>query len=98
MFHINKSDNSKPTTLDDVIDDVYSNLIGFTPDQEEYQLILDRLSKLHELKNAQRSKRVSPDTMAVVIGNLLGIGLIVGHERAHVVTSKALGFVMKAAK
>ena len=41
-------------------------------------------------------RRVSPDTMAIVAGNLLGIALIVGHERMNVVTSKALGFVLKS--
>jgi len=40
-------------------------------------------------------KRISPDTLATIGANLLGIMIIIGHERAHVVTSKALGFIMK---
>jgi hypothetical protein len=38
---------------------------------------------------------VSPDTIAVVAGNLLGIILILGYEKADVITTKALGFVLK---
>jgi hypothetical protein len=33
--------------------------------------------------------------MWTVIGNLTGILLILNYERAHVVTSKAIGFVLK---
>lgn len=40
--------------------------------------------------------RPSAETLAIVAGNLAGIAVIVLHERAHVVTSKALAFVMKA--
>lgn len=65
---------------------------------EEYIQILNQVERLYALKNVNRSPRVSPDTMAVVMGNLLGIVFIVGHERAHVVTSKALSFVMKATR
>lgn len=38
-------------------------------------------------------KRPSTDTMLIVGANLLGILIIVGYERANVVTSKALGFL-----
>lgn len=89
-----KTDDTK-TTLNDVIDDLYRNMIALTPDQEEYQVMMKQLVKLHKLKNAS-SKRVSPDTLAIVAGNLLGIGMIVAHERVGIVTSKALNFVMKA--
>jgi hypothetical protein len=33
--------------------------------------------------------------MATVAGSLVGILLIIGHERANVIGSKALGLVMK---
>jgi hypothetical protein len=46
-------------------------------------------------KDFSAPKRVSWDTWALVGANLLGIVLIIGHERANVVTSKALGFVSK---
>lgn len=40
-------------------------------------------------------KRISPDTMAVIAANLLGILLVLKHERLNIVTSKALGFITK---
>lgn len=60
----------------------------------EYAHMADQLVKLYSLR--EKKKRVSPDTWAVVGGNLLGILAIVGHERANVITSKALSFVLKS--
>lgn len=37
----------------------------------------------------------SADSMAVVAANIVGIVMILGHERANVIASKALGFVTK---
>jgi len=52
----------------------------------------------HELKvkEFEKSRRVSPDTLAIVAANIVGILLIIGYERANVVTSKALGFILKS--
>lgn len=68
--------------------------VDFT--SEEYAESLAQATKLLELKNATVRKSISPDTLAIVIGNLLGIVVIVGYERASIVTSKALQFVIKA--
>lgn len=46
-------------------------------------------------RNELRKKGISADTKLIVAGNLLGIGTILFYERAHVVTSKALGFVLR---
>ena len=46
-------------------------------------------------KELDDPKRVSLDTWAIIGSNLAGIVLILGYEKANVVTSKALGFVMK---
>lgn len=62
----------------------------------DYTRKVDHLTKLYALKEKPSDRRVSPDTMAIVAGNLAGILMIVGHEKAHVVTSKALGFILKA--
>lgn len=39
--------------------------------------------------------KVSPDTALVVAANLVGIVLILTFERTDIVTSKALGFILK---
>jgi len=53
---------------------------------------LERQIKLKELENFAKPK---PDTLALIAANIVGIVLIIGHERANVITSKALGFVSK---
>jgi hypothetical protein len=83
------------TALDKAIEDLFEEMSMRSGDSEEYSKLNDQLSKLYSLKEIDSKKRVSPDTLAMVLGNLLGIVLIVGHERMNVVTSKALNFVMK---
>jgi predicted RND superfamily exporter protein len=39
--------------------------------------------------------RVSPDTLAIVGANVLGIVMILGYERANVIASKALGLLTR---
>jgi len=90
----------KDSTREDIqltlhIDELYTHLSTFSGEDKEYAEIVDQLTKLYALKEDTSKRRVSPDTLAMVAGNLLGIILIVGHERAHVVTSKALSFVLK---
>lgn len=79
--------------LNDAIDKLLTRMSNVSSTSEEYTTMVDHLTKLYALK--EQPKRVSPDTMATVLGNLIGIVLIVGHERAHVITSKALLFVQK---
>lgn len=64
---------------------------------DEFGKLLDRLEKLHKMKAVEKDSRnrVSPDAILTVGANLAGIILILGFERAHIVTSKALSFVLK---
>lgn len=48
-----------------------------------------------QVKELDRKWKVSQDTLAIVAGNLLGIVVIVGYERAHVLVSKALPSILK---
>lgn len=92
---------TKKTVIEDPalqaeIDALLSDMSNADRSSKEYLTMTDQLVKLYGLKDDKSKRRVSADTLAVVAGNLAGILLIVGHEKAHVVTSKALGFVMKA--
>ena len=93
MFTVDTPKNEK---LDEAIDSLYSDMAstdgGFS---EEYQKCVAQLIQLEGLRKAKSPQRPSPDVMATVIGNLLGILIIVKHERANIITSKALGFVLK---
>lgn len=90
MFNKNKPNPE----LQDLIDRQIESL-KYESDPEEYDRRLAQLEKLTELQAGNRDRRVSPDVRAQVIANLAGIAIIVGHERASIVTSKALNFVRK---
>lgn len=83
--------------IDIAIEDVLSEMKGFTADQDEYATMVDQLTKLHALKMCEKPApmRVSPDALVVTVGNLLGVAMILQYERFHVVTSKAMLFVTK---
>lgn len=82
--------------LDKAIDDLLVQMTYVSPDSKAYSKMTSNLTKLYALRDDKSKKSISPDTVAVVAGNLLGIAMIVGHEKVGVVTSKALQFVMKA--
>jgi hypothetical protein len=86
---------SKKTGLQEAIEEVLSEMKGFTSDTEEYSTMVNQLTKLYKLKDIDKPQRVSLDTLFIVAGNLIGIVLIVGYERANIVTSKALNLLHK---
>lgn len=68
----------------------------FDPTTPEYQASLKAYSKLIKLRSSEKNARkISPDTLAIVLGNLAGVLLIVSYEKHNIVTSKALTFVQK---
>jgi hypothetical protein len=90
---------TKPTTIEKAIDDLVSKMSEHEGDSKEYTDMAKNLKVLCEanaaVKAANKPNAVSADTIAVIAGNLIGITMILGFERVNVVTSKALGFVMK---
>lgn len=89
---------SKPSALDSAIDRAFADLAKCTVASDQYAARMDEINKLYKLKEQTASKPVSKDTLILVAGNLIGIFAILYHEQAHVITTKALGFVIKAAK
>lgn len=83
------------TGIEMAIDSVLAKMKGVEPTSQEYVKMVEQLSKLHKLKEDEKPSRVSPDTIVVAGANLLGVLIIVGHERAHVVTSRAKDFMLK---
>lgn len=59
---------------------------------EKYTGMTKQLAALHELST---KSRISNETLVTVGTHLAGIVLILGHERAHVIASKAFGLVKK---
>lgn len=65
-------------------------------DSEEYGVILGRVEKLHAMRLEEKSNaKVSPETKATIAANLVGIAMILNFERANIVTSKAIGFILR---
>lgn len=94
--------NTKPTEkteLDHLIDAVTAAMRNETkPGSDEYQKLLDQLVKLEQIKKDNRPDRLSIDTKAAIFANLAGLGLIMNHERAHVITTKAWALLSRAAR
>lgn len=97
MFNFTRKEKTDP--VDTLIDDVIKQMADSTDTStEDYEQMASVLGKLTEIQNKKKSseRSVSPDTIAVVTANLVGILMVIHHERFSVVTSKAVGFIMKA--
>lgn len=62
---------------------------GYTDD---YMSMASHVEKLMELR---KGESISKDTWVTVGANLAGIIILMNHERAHVIASKAFGLVKK---
>jgi hypothetical protein len=83
----------KNNKLDIIVETVYDEMIIATPDSEEFKTQLENLERLTTLKS--KKVKVSHDTLAIVLGNLLCVLVVVMYEQKHVFTTKALGNVLK---
>lgn len=84
----------KPSIYDEPIEKVLTEMNTYGPDSSEFEVQLTYLERLSSMKEkGKRIMRVSPDTIAIVAGNLIGILIIVAYEQSHPMTSKGLGFI-----
>lgn len=91
-----KRAEEKPSVLDQVIENLISEMAGYEAHSPEYLAAATSLRVLLETRaNEPRKERINPNTVAVVAGNLAGIILILAFEQRNIITSKALSFVMK---
>ena len=90
--------SKKPKSqLDLAIVDALNDLVTHAVTSDRYNASLDKVERLYKLKDSEtpRPEALSPNTMANIGANLLGIFMIIRHEQVNVVASKALGFVTK---
>lgn len=84
----------KPSIYDEPIEKVLDEMNTYGPGEKEFEVQLSYLERLSSMKEkGKRIMRVSPDTIAIVAGNLIGILIIVAYEQNHAMTSKGLSFV-----
>lgn len=74
---------------------VLAEMHNTTPWTEEYSAMAAQLDLMYKLKELDVPDRLSKDALAAAVTSIAGILVIVGHERANVLTSKALTFVGK---
>lgn len=96
MFNPFKPVN-EPTPLDAVIESLVSEMQGYDGHTDEYVTMAVNLKQLCEAKASypKPERTMSPDGVAIIAANLVGILMILNYERANIVTSKALSFVIK---
>lgn len=83
------------TQLQETIATLQRVLDEETVEPSERPKLVDQLIQLHRLQNESSRGKVSADTLAAIAANLAGILIIVKHEQANVIASKALAFVTK---
>jgi hypothetical protein len=92
-----RKQNHEALVIQTQIDDLTKQMSALTGDDPAYAKMVKQLIKLQTLQSETRPKPiVSGDTAVLAVTNLLGIAMIVGHERANIIASKALTFVKKA--
>lgn len=85
----------KRTNLEKEIDSLLLEMEDKDPDTDEYRNNVKDLETLFKARSYEKQKSVSPDTIAIIAGNLVGILFVLNFERLNVITSKALSFVLK---
>lgn len=94
-----KSKEEKTHPLDSTITATISAIAGHDEGSEQHTAAVNSLKILMELRAADKavSERapISSDVMAAAATHLLGIVMILGFEKANVITSKSLSFIPK---
>ena len=87
----------RPSPFDEPIKRVLNDMALYGPTADEYSGLVAELTRLTEAKSAEARKwKVSPDTLAIVLGNIAVVLVIVGYEHSHVMTSKASTYVLRS--
>jgi len=88
--------NTTDDRLEKLINDRLLALSTMTVGSDEYSATLKAIKKLTKLRTANKpTPKVSPDTLAIIAGNLAGILIIVGYEKHNIITTKATSFITK---
>lgn len=81
--------------LDEEILAALNELESLETTSDDYGTTIDRIAKLQKLKSEGQIQLPSMDTVLVVGANIFGILWLTRYEREHVISSKALGFVLR---
>lgn len=94
-----KKHEEKKINVDRLIEQLESEALALDGHSVEYAKCVEQLDKLYKIRTYEKPDKFTKDatlaTSLAVAGNLAGILLILGYEKADVITSKALGFIIK---
>lgn len=85
----------KKTKLEQEIELLLDQMRGTDATEEKYSNMVKNLDILCKAKETEKRKGVSADTVLIVLGNLVGIGFVLGYEKLGVISSKAFGMITK---
>lgn len=78
-----------------VLDAATIKMVNCEVNSKEWNDCMKDVSNIKALMG-DKPKRIDPNTVILSATNLAGILLIINHERLNVITTKALGFILKA--
>ena len=70
-----------------------ANEMMLEEDQDKFESLKKKYDVISNMLTADW--KISPDTLLIVGANLLGILLILNYERLDIISTKALGFVIR---
>ena len=94
MFELFPKRNKK-ATIDEAIEYTLCAMTEYHPDSEEYTTMVTNLETLYKAKGNINPSSIPWKEIVTGVFTIVGIGMIIGHEKADSITSKALGFVLK---
>lgn len=87
-----KRDNPIETKLDEEILSLLEMMSRETEWSDEYKSMAARVTALMEIR---KDTKISKETLANIGANIIGLILIMNHERAHVIVTKGFGLLKK---
>lgn len=86
---------NKEDELQEVIDELIQELKLHDTYSDEYTKAVDNLVKLDDVHRHKKLNHPSSDVLFTAGANLVGILLILNHEKANVITSKAVSLLLR---
>jgi hypothetical protein len=81
--------------FDKEVDRILGLMSEMDPSHDDYTRTAESLKTVCEARAKKPGFPVDPEVLITATVNLIGIMLILQHERLHVVTSRAISFVRK---
>lgn len=85
---------TKPSKIELERDRIVDIMSEVDPAEPEYGTMANNLLKISKASESTKQE-IDPNVAITILANLVGIIFVLGYERFHVVSSKALGMVIR---